>query len=245
MKRFLFLPVFFLLVASLSVATGADRAPNLLNPGTVPNSLAFLPEPPAEGSIDFKRDQDTYLETRKLAGTGKWEQAAFDADRRANWPDFFRDAFGMSITREKTPFTYDLLSKAFPDFNAAAAPAKNHYNRTRPYRYYNSPGSTCLPKDEERLSNNGSYPSGHSGYGWGMALILAEISPERQDAIMKRGYEFGYSRVVCGYHWVSDVDAGRLVAAAVVAQMHNNSVFTDLLAKAKAEIREAREKAKP
>jgi acid phosphatase (class A) len=46
--------------------------------------------------------------------------------------------------------------------------------------------------------------------------------------------------VACGVHWQSDVDAGRLVAAAVVAQLHSNADFTAQLAEARKEVTAAR-----
>lgn len=52
------------------------------------------------------------------------------------------------------------------------------------------------------------------------------------------------SRVVCGVHWQSDVNAGRLVAAAVVAQLHANPDFVAQLGEAKKEVVAARASAK-
>ena len=81
---------------------------------------------------------------------------------------------------------------------------------------------TCNPEQQQELSTNGSYPSGHTAIGWATALVLAEINVDRQNEILKRGYEMGQSRVICGYHFQSDVDAARLVASAVVARLHAN-----------------------
>ena len=111
--------------------------------------------------------------------------------------------------------------------------AKQKYHRVRPYVLYNT--GTCYPKDEERLRNNGSYPSGHSARGWAMALILAEINPAKKEAILKRGFDMGQSRVICGYHWQSDVNAGRLAGSAAVAMLHCNPAFVEQLNKAKKE----------
>jgi acid phosphatase (class A) len=66
-------------------------------------------------------------------------------------------------------------------------------------------------------------------------LVLAEINPANQVAILKRGYEMGESRIICGFHYRSDVDAGRIVGAAVVARLHANDAFMEQLAKAKKE----------
>ena len=88
---------------------------------------------------------------------------------------------------------------------------------------------------EERYRNTYSYPSGHSATGWCIALVLAEINPERQEAILKRGYEIGQSRVIAGYHYQSDVDVARLAGSAVVARLHADEKFQRQLAKAKKE----------
>ena len=71
--------------------------------------------------------------------------------------------------------------------------------------------------------------------GWATALVLAEINPQRQNEILKRGFELGESRVICGYHWQSDVDAARIVGSAVVATLHTNPAFQQQLQKAKDE----------
>jgi len=100
--------------------------------------------------------------------------------------------------------------------------------------------TTCAPQDEPRLVKDGSYPSGHSALGWGWALVLAELMPERTDALIQRGHAFGQSRVVCGVHWQSDVDAGRVMGAAAVARLHADPVFQAQMQAAASEIRALR-----
>jgi acid phosphatase (class A) len=51
---------------------------------------------------------------------------------------------------------------------------------------------------------------------------------------------FGQSRIVCGVHWKSDVEAGRVVGAAVVARLHAEPVFAAQLAAARKEVAAAR-----
>ncbi|HRD45355.1 MAG TPA: phosphatase PAP2 family protein, partial [Caulobacter sp.] len=95
------------------------------------------------------------------------------------------------------------------------------------------------------IETNGSYPSGHSliGYSWG--LVLAELVPERATELTARGREFGDSRVICGVHWQSDVDAGRVLAAALVARLHAEAAFQADLATARSEIEAARARGAP
>ena len=82
----------------------------------------------------------------------------------------------------------------------------------------------------------------HTSAGWSVALILAEIYPEAQDAILARGYEYGQSRVIAGFHYQSDVDAGRLVGSATVARLHADPEFMAALNKAKQEVQKQKNK---
>ena len=94
-----------------------------------------------------------------------------------------------------------------------------------------------MPKSEEGSRRSGSYPSGHTVRGWGMALVLAELNPERQDTLLKAGYEWGQSRVIAGYHWQSDVDASKLLASATFAAMHSNETYREDVAAAREELK--------
>jgi len=67
-------------------------------------------------------------------------------------------------------------------------------------------------------------------------LILAELAPDRSNAILARGLAYTESRVICNVHWSSDVAAGRVMGAAAVARMHGDPVFRAQLEKARGEI---------
>ncbi|OCG28137.1 acid phosphatase [Gilliamella sp. wkB108] len=200
-----------------------------------PNSLLLLPPPPAYNSIDFLRDKAQYDWGKSLRNTERGHQAYLDADTsKDNITEQFSSSFGFAISSDKTPEIYKLIATMKEDAgDLATRSAKNYYNRVRPFSFFHE--STCRPEDEKTLSTNGSYPSGHTTMGYAIALVLAEINPQRQNEILKRGYEIGDSRVICGYHWQSDIDAARVMAGAVVAQLHTNTAFTQQLAKAKIE----------
>lgn len=204
-----------------------------LQDGEQPSSLDLLPPPPETGSLQWFNDESRYYWGLKQRNTERGDQAAADANVE-DVAQNFSEAFGVSITKEGTPNIYKLVYKMREDAgDLATRSAKKHYNRIRPFKYYNTP--TCNSKQEGELSTNGSYPSGHTTIGWAEALVLAEINPDRQNEILKRGFDMGESRVICGYHWQSDVDAARIVASAVVARLHANSVFQKYLAAAKKE----------
>jgi len=94
------------------------------------------------------------------------------------------------------------------------------------------------------LPKNASYPSGHSTYGTVDALVLAELAPDLHDALIARGEQIGDDRVIAGVHFPSDVTAGRTLGNAIFSVMAASPVFQEDLTAAKAEVAEARAKAK-
>ncbi|HDT1950920.1 TPA: hypothetical protein QHR21_004886 [Klebsiella pneumoniae] len=58
------------------------------------------------------------------------------------------------------------------------------------------------------MRKNGYYFSGHTAYSWTIALVLAQIEPEKAEAIIKRGYDYELFRVICG---AECMNAGRVV----------------------------------
>ncbi len=201
-----------------------------------PDSLKLVAQPPTSGSAAFARDEEASKESFALRGTERWNQAIKDAN--LHFPaaaDAFTDVLGFSISEEKTPFLYQLLRRTLTDAGLSTYTAKNHYQRKRPFMTNGQPIGT--PDEEDALRKDGSYPSGHTAIGWAWALILTEVVPEKTDAILKRGYEFGQSRIICNVHWQSDVDSGRLMGSATVARLHANADFIADLAQAKAEVK--------
>lgn len=236
-------------VQEASPANPAAEALKKLPPGflprdQLPDSLALLPPPPARGTPAFASDEAARREVRPLRGTARWNLASSDAN--LSFPHAaatFSCATGVAISKEGTPRTYALLGRSLIDVGLSTYGAKDHYKRTRPFVMH--PAGTCYPKDEPALRTDGSYPSGHSALGWGWALILAELVPDRANAILQRGRDFGQSRIVCGVHWQSDVDAGRVIASAAVARLHADAKFRAELEAAQQELAAARISAVP
>lgn len=206
-----------------------------LEESDVANSFELLPPPPEANSILFLYDKAQYDWGIQQRNTSRGDLAVADARVDGNGvPIAFSEAFGIEITHENTPEIQQLVLNMREDAgDLATRHAKTHYMRVRPFIFFNQ--MTCNPEQQEELSVNGSYPSGHTAIGWATALVLAEINVERQNEILQRGYEIGQSRVICGYHFQSDVDAARLVASAVVARLHANDAFMTQLKKAKEE----------
>ena len=201
----------------------------------MPNAVVWLPAPPDTTSTQFVYDITQYMWGKTQRLDEERAQQAIDnaVEEIAEMLEQFSVPFGMEISKEATPAIYHALYRGVLTVRLAASKPKTTYQRMRPYTRFNE--HTLLPDGEERLRMNGSYPSGHTVRGWAMALLLCEINPDAQDDILKLGYDWGQSRVIAGYHWQSDVDASRLVAAAGYARLHTNKEFLADIAAAREE----------
>jgi acid phosphatase (class A) len=201
----------------------------------VPDSLTINPPPPAAGSAAELRDKEGAADALARQGSARFRLARVDADIfTPSGESVFSCAAGLVISEKTTPRTHALLRKTIADLGRSTSPTKQKYMRARPFMENGKP--TCTPDHEDMLRGNGSYPSGHSAIGYGWGLILAEIVPDRAAELVSRGIAFGDSRRVCNVHWLSDIEEGRNVAAAVVARLHADAQFNADAAAAREEI---------
>ncbi len=229
MKKFLFIPL--LLVA---VSIMANEPQPYFNVDQMPNAVVYLPAPPQTNEMRFAYDTAQYQWGKQMRSTARGEKARLDAEYSIErMAAIFSPIMGITISKENTPQIWKLLTDATKTTDLATHKAKQTYMRKRPYMYFNEP--TLVPEDEEELSHNGSYPSGHTTLGWSTALILCEINPKAQDALLKEGFEYGQSRVIAGFHWQSDVDAARVLTSAAFARLHTNKAYLNQLKKAQKE----------
>lgn len=221
------------------VRAGSNTANGYLKPDERPDSLALVPPPPAEGSARLADDIEAYRTLTALRSGPRGAQATRDAELK--FPaaaGHFACALGVQISEQTTPHLNMLLRRTGADAGFATYKAKNKYQRVRPFVRFDE--GTCTPASEPALRKDGSYPSGHSALGWAWALVLTQVAPERTDALLQRGRTYGQSRGVCGVHWKSDIEAGRLVGSAAVARVQSDAVFRAQLAEARQEVAKAR-----
>ena len=223
-----------------------SRRPTLggyLGEQRLPDFRVFLPPPPAAGSPLATADGAIFEETRKLENGPRWQLAANDdrVNLKALLEDFGCSA-GLDLSKIDAPAITRVLARSSADLFPLIGAAKDAYKRPRPF--LEREGPICvMPSDE--LTMSPSYPSGHSATGWLYALLLAEIDPAHADAIVQRGRAYGESRVVCGVHYYSDIEGGRMTATALVAALHGAPEFETDIASARAEVFSLRGKGQP
>ncbi|MDH5346137.1 MAG: phosphatase PAP2 family protein, partial [Gammaproteobacteria bacterium] len=187
------------------------------------------------GSAAFAHDEEVARNTFALRGTPRFALAT--ADFELKLPIFINDfscALNAQITQENAPYLFTLLSRSFSDLAFSTYTAKNYYKRKRPFQINHEP--IAVPKMQSALEKDPSYPSGHSALGWGFALILTELAPDRDNELLARGRAYTESRMVANHHWYSDVVWGRFMGAATVARLHADPTFRADLEAARAEL---------
>ncbi len=146
----------------------------------------------------------------------------------------FQPAIGPWFQPGKFPKTEALFHEVEAETKAATNPAKDKWKRQRPYQI----DPSIAPVAPEKSF---SYPSGHSTRGTVYALLLAEIFPDKRDALLEIGRNIGWHRVIAGDHFPTDVVAGRVLGQAIAREFLANRKFQADLTAARQELTAARQ----
>jgi acid phosphatase (class A) len=141
----------------------------------------------------------------------------------------FAPAIGPFFQPGKLPKTEALFKKVKKDIGVAIDIPKDHWQRRRPYQLDDH---LSLGEPEPSFG----YPSGHSTRGTVQALLLAELFPEQKAGILEIGRNIGWDRVLIGKHFITDINAGRVLGKAIVRELLASPAFQHDLAEAKAEV---------
>lgn len=200
-----------------------------------PDGGIFLPAPPDTCDVEYFDDFVQWQWGKTVRYTERGERASIESQSSTTvMARIFSEALGFRISRSETPAIYNLMSRSYHTAEQTSKNPKEKYMRIRPVIRFNEI-PTGQADDLESLRTSGSYPSGHTTRGMATALVLAEMVPEYQDTILRRGFEYGESRVIVSAHYQSDVNAGYMCASAVVAAMHSVPDFRSDMEAARAE----------
>jgi acid phosphatase (class A) len=144
----------------------------------------------------------------------------------------FRGVMGEEFTAESLPFTATFSGRIRKEESIVNGPLKKGFHRARPYQADNTLHPVCPVTTESN-----SYPSGHSLSGYLFALTLVQMVPEKRDQIFKRADEYAQNRLICGVHYLSDVEASRKLAYAMFGALAASPRFQEDLSAARNETR--------
>ena len=198
----------------------------------LPDGKRFLEQPINESSPRFFADIAQYWQAKTERDGERGAQAIDDA--ACTTPESLLETFGTATgeryTEELRPALYDVV-RLSQSALVEAAEQLSAQSPVRP-RPFVRVGEPPLMTTDSATTAASCYPSVDATVAWGVALLLAEIMPEHQEAVLKRGHEMGRSREIAGYAYASDVQAGRALASAVVARLHAMPEFALVLANA-------------
>ena len=192
----------------------------------------------------------TVAEINLNATQGARHQALADAEG-ISYLYFTADALGPRLGKAFLA-AYDKgeLSKAAALIKAteiSTSAAKKHFNYPRPFLAADNtihlvPDDVVVKDGKPYTADGGSFPSGHTSTGVTDSLLLAQMIPERFQALLVRGARYGYSRIVLGVHYPLDVMGSRMVAERNVAHFLNDPAYRRLFSEARDQLRSALEK---
>jgi acid phosphatase (class A) len=160
--------------------------------------------------------------------------AAARADRKTEIARFL-PALGLKAgANVPLPLVRRLAQRVEDDIRPYVRAAKDRFHRLRPYE--------IEPRIEpciDHLPGDAAYPSGHSTYGYVITGVLVDLAPERRAQLEARGAEFAHQRMVCGVHFASDIEAGRLGAIWLMKELHSSPNYRADAAAAAAELQVA------
>ncbi len=199
-----------------------------------PNATALLAPPPLPDSAEQAAD----LQEVRDVSHGATSSDLAAAKSETKFTIFtFTPAIGDFFQPGKFPKTETFFHQVQGDAENVVDGAKDYYKRPRPYKIDPSLAGG-------KLETSFSYPSGHSTESMVLALVLADLFPDKHDAILAVARNIGWHRVEYARHYPTDIYAGRVLAQAIVAQMKKSQGFQKDFAEAQAEVAAAHVSAK-
>ena len=189
----------------------------LLSPAQYEAAM-LLPPPPATGSARVVAERTELHAIEKARTPETLKRAQSDNDTKD--ATIFAEVMGPGFDLKKLPATAKLFADVRVEEKLAADAAKTFFKRDRPW-IADDKLKPCSKEDAPQTS----YPSGHATMGYSMGVVLAHLVPEKAQPIMTRAAEYAESRLVCGMHFRSDIEAGQVLGTVVALELLQNPTF--------------------
>jgi acid phosphatase (class A) len=230
MKR----PVFLATAALLFAAPAFAADPGLLKPSDLYDPAHFLPPAPAAGSPAAAAELAELK--RIMAGATPERRAQAASDNDSENGTIFASVLGANWDLSKLPATAKVIGEVTGSEGPFSDIAKQEFHRDRPW-IVDASIQTCAPHKPSQ--DHASYPSGHATVGYGMGVVLANLMPNHAQAILARSQQFAENRLVCGFHFRSDIVAGQQFGTIMAIRLMQNAQFAADMDAARAELKVA------
>jgi acid phosphatase (class A) len=218
--------VFAALVATTSIISFAkETSLNYLAPGK-PDATELLAPPPLLDSTEQAADMEEVKAVYHAASEA--DKAAAHSEKKFSVFNFTAAA-GVFFQSNNLPKTTAFFVKVQLDAEAVTDAGKDFFKRPRPY-------ITDPSLANGKLETSYSYPSGHSTETMVLGLVLADLLPDKHDAIIAQARQMGWHRVQIARHYPTDIYAGRVLAQAIVKQFQKSGDYKRDFAEVKTEL---------
>jgi len=204
-------PAYAQIEAPAPVATMAKPAKTfkVLTPSDVDPSLLLAP-PATDGSDIQKGELQEVLRLYRTTGAERRAQAEWDDKHEDS--QIFAATLGPAFDLAKLPRTAAFLKLVENEQSVAANVAKRYFLRMRPWAM----DTSIKPCDYKPNANpKTSFPSGHATLGYSVSYVLAQLMPEKSQAVFERARDYAFSRQICGDHYASDTEASHVLGVTV------------------------------
>jgi|GEM_PF-1833809 len=186
-----------------------------------------VPPPPAPSSEQDHADLEIILKVQDTRTPAIIAECKLD---QLLTYKLFQPIYGADLTPANSPQFHLLMKHVLDATHAVNDVAKEKYKRLRPY--------VAHPDVVKPLFTvkGFSYPSGHSMASYTLALVLAEVFPDKKQALLDRAQAIAQSRVDAGVHHPSDIKQGEPLGRATAAAIIASPAFQKDLAAVKAEL---------
>jgi len=223
---------FFLLmsrgIVAQQTAAGPKHVPSYIDPSQI-NYSALLAPPPKPGTPASNADFAAVHLAEKQRTPA--EVSAAQKDDAEEDIFIYANVLGPEFRAADLPLTAAFSAHLRNESGVVNPALKKYFARPRPFVADKTVHPVCAKTAE------GSYPSGHTMVGYLTGLALAQMVPEKADAILERAQQYAYNRVVCGVHYPTDTEASREIAFAMYGAMAASAKFQKDFAAARAETR--------
>jgi hypothetical protein len=191
-----------------ALVTQLEAGPHYLSPHLAIN----IPPPPSPSEVT---EELAYLKTLEEQRTPA--QKEMINSQVEDFKAYFLEQAGIDPVTK--PLTILLMKEAVNEVGFYILREKWRIQRARPYDLDPTLTPSVPPP------RHSSYPSGHGGQSWAVALLLSEIDPTHKNLWLDTARSIGHYREIAGVHFPTDTKAGQLVAEQVMPLLLENAKF--------------------
>lgn len=189
--------------------------------------------PPAMNSPEQRQEFEEVLQLT-LNRTPEREKAAI-ADQYQTLARFL-EGMGIDAHLNEHREVRLLFREAQIELGIVLLGVRRLTNRTRPFAVWNKVRVKPCPGGRP---DGTSFPSSHAATAALYAALLSEAAPELKDKFEARVTSYDESRLICGFHYRSDLPAGDKAGRLVAAALLQDRAFRQRFDETRSEIRKS------